>query len=89
VEIEKEVGAVVAPAFFCLCTGFSPLGNTAQFTPYGSGGVSRQNSPFHFPKMLADPPRIGCAFWFISRKNFPARFTTWKLCGITLDFMLQ
>ena len=52
-------------------TEFLPeyLGTTAPFTPDGSGGGSCQNFPRYFPKMLANPQRIVCAFW-TSRKKF-------------------
>lgn len=52
-------------------TEFLPeyLGTTAPFTPDGSGGGSCQNFPRYFPKMLANPQRIVCAFWS-SRKKF-------------------
>ena len=56
-------------------------GNTAQCTPDGSAGVSRQNFPCYFPKMLVKPPRLACAFGFISQKNFPACSTTWN-CAV-------
>ncbi|WP_370827999.1 hypothetical protein [Fournierella massiliensis] len=56
-------------------------GNTAQFTVCASGGVSRQNFPRYFPKMLAKPQRIACAFWFISQKISGALHHL-KLCDI-------
>ena len=47
-----------------------PLGAATAFTPDGSGGVSHQNFPWNFPKMLANPQRLACAFWFIPQKIF-------------------